>query len=102
MDPKDELNELLFKEAPALQVAKAVTIGLGVAIKLYASFGGNLDNLKRIIQLVGTINAIEMIESQDNIPGVPDRFAVPLMRKATPGFVESLVNNMWNKYIPKV
>lgn len=99
---QEELNQLLVTEGPALQVAKGVTIGLGVAVKLYTSFGGNLDNLRRIIELSGITNANQAIETMENIPGVPDRIAKPMIEKAVPNLVEHLVRFAWNKYIPKV
>lgn len=96
MTSQEELDQLLKTEGPILKVANAIMIGLGAAVKVYTTLGGNFDNLVRAIQLKAIIDTGKFMETED-FPG-PDG----IYRKMAPGLVERLVKFAITKYVPRV
>lgn len=100
MTPQEEFDSLLAKEQVALNAGKGLLIGLGAAAKLYTSYGGNLDNLQRLIALLGIINAQQTIDSTPDLPG-PDNIERPLITKIIPLMVPKLIEQLFTKYVPR-
>lgn len=100
MTPQEELDTLLKTEAPAMAIAGISQIALGTAAKLYTTQGGNLDNLQRIISLIGIINIQSSVDSTPDLPG-PDNIERPLIQRALPTLLPKIVADLFTKYVPR-
>lgn len=97
MTEAEELKTLLSEDAEAMRVVKLLETAIDVAAKHYVANGGNLQTLRRIVELKARIDVMAMLDREEDLPG-PDA----IIKKAAPWGVNKLVAFVFDQYIPKV